>query len=507
MDEKVFSFLQNPNEVIDRVKNLLSLEVANKYSIPSVRSGQWDGVMRYYKNLTFDKPLVQFLKLHFNINFCLLDTTKRNFCDLSLEDLDERLRYYQKEAVLKALKKDFGILKVPTGGGKTFIASEIITQKIKKGQRVLFLVESVDLKNQSIGDFVNFGLDRKDIYDCNLEKDVLNCNKINVATIQTLISKTKNKKSLNYKKNVRELKSIDYLIIDECHEFKSDARLEFLKKFFLTKKRIALSATPFKSKDLKQPIESDFKLLSFLGSVIYEIEEEVLREEGFLSKTKVLLFHLKHKVNKHKLSLNKKEWYNQILNEVIIQNKERNRLLCELIRIFEKKETSTLILTQRIEHAENIKKMYFQLFGKELIYIDGSSETQHRETTKEKFKNGEIKILIASNIFKKGVNVPICKVLINAGGGKDESNFIQKRGRVLRTHKTKEDETGALLIDFIDEENIYFSEHSASRLSVYIDKTDEKDIEIVEYHNELSTLETTVFNLSLKEKIKKDYGI
>jgi superfamily II DNA or RNA helicase len=60
---------------------------------------------------------------------------------------------------------------------------------------------------------------------------------------------------------------------------------------------------------------------------------------------------------------------------------------------------------------------------------------------------GRLDILIASDIFKEGVDIPTVPTLINAAGQKSKVATIQRIGRALRP---KPPHNKALIIDFID---------------------------------------------------------
>ena len=86
-------------------------------------------------------------------------------------------------------------------------------------------------------------------------------------------------------------------------------------------------------------------------------------------------------------------------------------------------------------------------------------------------------MLSASGIFKKGVTLPAVEVMINVDGGLEDANTIQKKGRVLGATKDKQ---RSLIIDFFDEFDAYFSDHSGARLQTYIDAIGEKRVGILD---------------------------
>ena len=75
------------------------------------------------------------------------------------------------------------------------------------------------------------------------------------------------------------------------------------------------------------------------------------------------------------------------------------------------------------------------------------------------------------------MTLPECEVIIIVDEGLEVSSVIQKKGRTLGVTETK---TRSLVIDFIDIYDVYFSEHSESRLETYIDEIGEDNVGILD---------------------------
>ena len=60
-----------------------------------------------------------------------------------------------------------------------------------------------------------------------------------------------------------------------------------------------------------------------------------------------------------------------------------------------------------------------------------------RENSLNRFKEGRIDMLLAMKILDEGVDIPITKNAIFCSSTGNPRQFIQRRGRVLRRHKTK----------------------------------------------------------------------
>ena len=118
-----------------------------------------------------------------------------------------------------------------------------------------------------------------------------------------------------------------------------------------------------------------------------------------------------------------------------------------------------LVLFQSVEHGNSMSELIGEPF------ISGKSSKKERESRKKEFLEKKGGVLLASNIFKKGITLPDVQVLINADEGLEDANTVQRKGRVLGATETKE---RSLVIDFFDVYDFYFSYHSDARLQTYI---------------------------------------
>lgn len=116
------------------------------------------------------------------------------------------------------------------------------------------------------------------------------------------------------------------------------------------------------------------------------------------------------------------------------------------------------------------------------VFIDGDNDGKEREKEKQAFlENKKGGILLASNIYRKGITLPEVELVVISDGGLEGTNVIQKFGRVLGVTETKKK---SIVIDILDIGNKYFSEHSLNRLEIYNDQIGENRIEIYENEND-----------------------
>jgi len=77
-----------------------------------------------------------------------------------------------------------------------------------------------------------------------------------------------------------------------------------------------------------------------------------------------------------------------------------------------------------------------------------------------------VRIVIATAVFREGVNIPSLNAVINAGGGKSETMVKQISGRPLTLTEGKDE---GIIVDFLDLSNNYLIRHTGERIGFYSD--------------------------------------
>ena len=465
-----YSFKLSSRAGIRYVSKALTFRNPNPYAYQQT-------IMMYDRNKMVFKigmfpTLIKFLKEH-NVSYEVEDYDFGLPDDFVIDDRMSGKYIHQANAVKAFYKRRFGIIQVPTRGGKTFIMSEILRVFLNTDSgKFMFCVDSTDLFTQAVRDIKSFferygGIEVGEIKAGSVDLS----HRVTVAMLQTLQStlsercgNKEKKKSL--KKFMKDLK---FLSVDEIHDNASNSRLKLYKSCKNIEYLLLLSATPYKS---ETPIQN-LKLKEWSGDIVYKITEKELRDRGVLSNYKVFLFAVNHNEIDYKLE---DDNYRSLRDALIFNSDVRNSLLVNIIRILKRLKLKTLVLFQSIEHGETIAKRTKHIF------ISGKTKNKEREIRKNEFlsdKNGGV--LLASDIFKKGITLPECEVIIIVDEGLEVSSVIQKKGRTLGVTETK---TKSLVIDFIDIYDVYFSEHSESRLETYVNEIGEKNVGILDVTSE-----------------------
>ncbi len=362
------------------------------------------------------------------------------------------LRYYQEEAVAVALRRTRTILKIGTGGGKTLIAVDI-ADKLKTD--TLIIVPSLILLDQTYDEFCQaFGAEHVG----RIGEGDYEPSKITVASIQTLWARRDNQLVNTF------LRSINCLIIDECHFVGSKAKKKkgenykdwelgntwfiMCQKMMNAKYRIGLTATPGDENTLPRRL-----LEATIGRVGYDKGASELIDEGFLTPVhiKMITCEIEDSISNYK----------KAYKANIIENKDRNQLIVDTAKELIAEGKTVLIIVNQVErHGKVLETM---MEGEDVEFLWGQTKKDERKDILDRFKSGDLSCLITT-VVKEGANIPVADALIYAQAGKSKRTIIQRVGRVMRLSEGKE---SAIIIDFYDEDGAVLEKHSNQRLEVY----------------------------------------
>lgn len=142
---------------------------------------------------------------------------------------------------------------------------------------------------------------------------------------------------------------------------------------------------------------------------------------------------------------------------------------------------------QAIVFIDHVKDHLIPLFK----YMPKEAKFLHRESSKknvgayalspkqqnkviEEFSNNEFKILTASDAFRAGVDIPNCRVVVQASGGSSKVEILQEayRGsRILTEEQRKKfdlsEKTHFVLIDFLDNHDSTLEAMAKKRMKYY----------------------------------------
>jgi superfamily II DNA or RNA helicase len=142
------------------------------------------------------------------------------------------------------------------------------------------------------------------------------------------------------------------------------------------------------------------------------------------------------------------EWdWNPMLN-AIADDRPRNKLIAETAVREMQEGNSVLVLSRRIKHLQNVRDEIFALAGEGgVVLLTGQLTKKLRKQIVEGFRDGTVKILLATQLADEGLDIPRLNRVLLTWPGKHDGRIIQQVGRALRESP---DKTDALIYDFAD---------------------------------------------------------
>lgn len=435
----------------------LSYRPKGYYFSPKYQEGIWDGYTRLYniKNKSFRSGLLsKTINLLKDKGYTIIlnnfpykqSKPLRKILYKNGKNEDVELRSYQKDAVITAIEKRFGIIQAPPRSGKTLIVVAIIDNEYEFP--VTFFVRSKDLAYQTLNIFKNNFASKSIGFICD---GICEIGDINIITIQSAYSAYNKKyvdKSIPEEKEIIHKEKVRYLInnakvvfVDECHHLQSSTSRFIMDKSYNAILKLGLSATPFPDKEEAILVEES------VGSVIFKISYSELIRLGYLMKPYIYMYKLP------KLNINGN--YRSIYSKAVINNEFLNELVKELVKKLNTLGKSVVIQTEFIQHTKNMAKIL------DCEYLVGNDSMEKRQQLINDLNDKKILCLV-STLFEEGLDIASLDYTINLAGGLSNISTFQ-RMRSITAYKSK---TTAGIIDFIHQCK-YLKAHSKKRLDLY----------------------------------------
>jgi len=467
-----------PSLLAKKIAKSCRYRALNYQFMDAYLDGRWDGYVNKFnlKTNTFPSGLlyriIKILKKE-KIRFEIIDERHKLIWknDSVLNNIDNFgyvLRDYQIDGLITGLNNPYMVFWWATSSGKTVqFAALCSALKQEEFRKTLILVTTKDLAAQhreEMGEMLGekIGL---------IEEGRFEPEKITVAVINTLFNKAVRKKD---KGVIKFLNSVEYLIIDESHHLIDSKTMKaVVNKCTNTVARHGFSGTPYSL------TTDDIELECLTGPPLSKITMSDLITGGWVSKPEITMIHYDHPWLSGKIN------YAVAYNSQIVNNQARNKIITNIaFKEYSINNKIVLVLIRIIKHGAMLFEMLQQkgLYVGEVEFIHGSSLKIHRKEVKEKMKRGELRLVIASQIWNEGIDVPSIDILVKADGGGGNSvtdtkgvrSVIQQVGRVVR--KPVKDgeldvdntiENTVKIYDFYDNVHKDLVRHSKNRLDTY----------------------------------------
>lgn len=382
---------------------------------------------------------------------------------------------HQKEAIKKMnnlnQKSNFStMLVLPTGGGKTVTAVQwLLREAINKNKKILWIAHRHLLLEQAADTFID-----------NSYEDILyNISSYNYRVISgkhdrpinikstddvLIISKDSITRNLDLLKDWLKNENEIYLVIDEAHHATAKSYrkiIDYVEQEVPDTKVLGLTATPFRTAEN----EKGLLLKIFKDSIVFKVDLKDLIKKEILSRpnfeeceTEILLGE-----NMGLNALKSIEHLDSIpedIAESIATNRDRNNIIVRRYAENIEKYGQTIVFAVNRIHAITLKALFDKreisseiiISGTQAEFIGINISNQQNEENIERYKRGELQVLINVNILTEGVDLPKTKTVFLARPTVSSILMTQMIGRALRGEKsggTKE----ANIVSFIDNWN------------------------------------------------------
>lgn len=361
----------------------------------------------------------------------------------------------------------------------------VLLCRLYKEHKILCLFNSIDLVMQTYDNFIKYGFNPAEvgiIQGQNFQDD-------RRVTIMSVAS---------YEKAYHLFPQIKVIIADESHSLGSGSGPEMATKVLYACQnapvRIGLSAT-------NDCIDNPFRQMALygnLGPIVFEQTTQEKIADGTLVDVDTTMYNVNMPAiactgnwadsyeqktittKKQKAELiaagkekfifkdGSKEYYREMIargdeSKLYVFNNIRN----EMIVRHAIENDHVLILYTRREHGEILERMIGEKIGIDKVKrVDGLDDGKTREEAKAFLLADKKNIILASTIFKQGVDIPHLHCLIIAGAGKGTTMVVQRFVRITRQHKESGKVKGKV-IDYMDNFSSLSLRQSQKRLKAY----------------------------------------
>jgi superfamily II DNA or RNA helicase len=413
-----------------------------------------------------------------------------------LGGVDFEIRGHQKQAIRAwGQNKYKGILKLSTGSGKTitaiYAATKLYEARSSKGLKTLLIVSVPyqELARQWLGNLEPFNIkaikcwQSKSAWYDDLKKEILDF-KMGVIDFVSIVVVNRTMEGLDFQDLLKDVSPEEIMLIgDECHNHGSKNTNESLPACYY---RMGLSATPYRSDEdeLDSPFPDVAKeyINKYYGGIVSEYSLGDAIHDGVLCEYEY------HIVPVY-LTQEEQDEYEYLSNEIakLVMyargskesngNNELTRLCGQRSRLLgsaQNKLTALNRLVQSIPKKQRSHSLFYcgegsasysglgveqetsKVIEKVSKALDESGwhtsrftsqeSSSDRASIMENFKNGTIDALVSMKVLDEGVDVPVCDKAFIIASTRNPRQYVQRRGRVLRKHSTKD---RATIYDFV----------------------------------------------------------
>lgn len=447
---------QNNYEKIRVVKSWVATEVKSIEDECKEFQTLWDGTNPFVKTYNYKESA--------KANILKVINTRKATGGKAKSTLI-KLRDYQEEAINAWVNNDYhGFYVMATGTGKTWTAIFSAKHLVEKHPAMIVICAPYKhLVKQWADDVEKAFPDAKLImvssenptWETQIAQEIIR-KQYKPDNQIIIISTIASFKMERFTSVISRSKEDKLLIVDEAHRFTD--RPDKLKEIF--RYMLGLSATPFSGSSAHKGLE----LMEWFGGQVFNLPIENALERGFLVPYNYYPIYVyatedeERRFKYHTQKILSCFKNNKCINPDLLVKSLRNRL--RVISMVEEKTTRIDEIINRIAEKDHFVVYYGdgKLFdadsGKELRHIQaikrvltahGFKASQFTATENmadrmelvDAFNKQEISALVAIRCLDEGINIPSIKSALILSSNDDYREFVQRRGRILRTYGNK----------------------------------------------------------------------
>lgn len=377
-----------------------------------------------------------------------------------------KLRDYQEEAISAWVNNDYhGFYVMATGTGKTWTAIYSAKRLLEKHPAMVVICAPYKhLVRQWSDDVIKTFPNGKIIlvssenptWEQQISQEVIR-KQYNSENQIIIISTIASFKMSRFMAAIKKSKEEKLLIVDEAHRF--TVRPDVLKETF--QYMLGLSATPYSGRSPQTGLE----LMNWFGGQVFNLPIEVALSRGFLVPYNYYPIYVhatedeEGRFRYHTQRILSCFKNNRCINPDLLVKSLRNRL--RIISMAEEKQTQIHEIVSEIKEDNHFVvycgdgRLFDNSTGDELRHIQSIKRVLHAHGYKpsqftatenmavrmelvDSFNKGEIDSLVAIRCLDEGINIPSIKSALILSSNDDYREFVQRRGRILRTYKGKQ---------------------------------------------------------------------
>lgn len=389
-------------------------------------------------------PLLQDAASRDNVKIELLDRRISRITPDPAADLSW-LYDYQLEAVEACVVNKRGIVRSPTGSGKSeiFIA---LTRALPG--RWLMLVHRDNLVEQAA---------RRYKLRTGLEANILSRTPpaswslqvgFNCMTLQSLAAGLRrDRKGVD-----KALANLDGVIVDEAHTAPADVYFNAINRC-PAEYRLGFSGTPLDRTDNRS-----LMAIAALGKVIYSIKAKTLIDRGVLAMPQITMVPVKQQVSKGA----SQDGFHGVYDEIITGSEVRNEAIVNIVRSAPK---PCMVFVKIIDHGKLLKKMLEQA-GISCEFVWGNTKSEARIAAITRLERRDSDVMVASVVLQEGVDIPSLESVVVGSGGRSIIATLQRIGRGMRTNQGTK--TTFQVFDILDMGTPMMERHARRRMNTYV---------------------------------------